>query len=701
MKARRSAEPPSGLTALAGRYHQAGEFAEAAATYRQMLEFAPRHAPTLMMLGLAEQSLGDNAAALTHLQQATQAAPADAVIWHNYGSVLQDLGQHDAARQALKRALALNPKFPPSWNSLGTTEHRQGQTAEAERCYRKALAFNPQSAETWQNLGLLLRDVGRADEAISALRESARLDPQYFDPRAHLGALLLRRGDEEEAQQVLEEADRLQPDVATLARLSAIYRDLAEPERAQACLQRARSLEDSGRIAFRQAMLLPVILPSMAALEDERQAYAERLEHLAERAWQIEDPARDVGETPFLLAYHGRNDVALQQRLSAILRAACPALNRQAPHIADWRGPGPRIRLGVVSAHLWGHSVGKAIVGLLDGLDRERFELRVYPTAPPRDDAVAQAIRARADHYEVLPYGFPATQERLAAEQLDLLFYPEIGMDPTVFYLAFNRLAPVQCTTWGHLDTTGISTVDAWLSNAQAEPDDGDQHYSEQLLRLPGAMFPGYPRPPLPAQPASRAELGLPTAARLYVCPQSLFKLHPAFDRPLLEILRRDTDAQLVLPENRAGWRQLLLQRWSHTVPDIAERVIWMPWQGEAAYRNWIGVCDVMLDPMFYGGGVSTLDGLTAGTPIVTWPGPLMRGRFTLACYRQMGISDLLARDEEHYIELALQVAADRDCNQSLREQIRQRSAALFDDHSAVAAWNQALAELVAARARQ
>ena len=75
--------------------------------------------------------------------------------------------------------------------------------------------------------------------------------------------------------------------------------------------------------------------------------------------------------------------------------------------------------------------------------------------------------------------------EQVAATELDVLFYADIGMDPTTYFLAFSRLAPVQCVTWGHPVTTGIPNIDDYLSSDVFEAPGAEAHYTERLIRLP------------------------------------------------------------------------------------------------------------------------------------------------------------------------------------------------------------------------
>ena len=136
-------------------------------------------------------------------------------------------------------------------------------------------------------------------------------------------------------------------------------------------------------------------------------------------------------------------------------------------------------------------------------------------------------------------------QQQVAREDLDIIFYPDIGMSSTTYFLAFSRLAPVQIVSWGHPETTGISTIDYFLSSSLFEIN-RKKKYSERLICL--NEFPLYYEPPKNIGiMKNRLELKLPENVRLYGCPQSLFKLHPDFDATLSKILDNDKKGYIVL----------------------------------------------------------------------------------------------------------------------------------------------------------
>jgi predicted O-linked N-acetylglucosamine transferase (SPINDLY family) len=276
-------------------------------------------------------------------------------------------------------------------------------------------------------------------------------------------------------------------------------------------------------------------------------------------------------------------------------------------------------------------------------------------------------------------------RDLIAAEHLDVLFYPDIGMAPLTYFLAFARLAPVQCVSWGHPVTTGVAAIDYFISAKSIEPADAQSHYSERLIlleRLPSYYF----RPDNSATALTRAELGFPEDATLYLCPQSLFKLHPDFDVVLATLLRRDPRARLLLLSGiHKHWDRLLGARIAKAFPDVAGRVIFVPRIPQTQFFRLLLMADVILDPPFFGGGNTSYEAFAMGLPIVTWPGQFMRGRVTEGCYRQMGFTDLIADNLDSYIDIALRLANDRGWREQVNAEIASRSHALYEDAAVVA----------------
>jgi predicted O-linked N-acetylglucosamine transferase (SPINDLY family) len=428
-----------------------------------------------------------------------------------------------------------------------------------------------------------------------------------------------------------------------------------------------------------------VIYSSLEEVQCARTRLEENLNRLSTRTLAIVNPADDVGANTFYLAYQGKNDRDLLVRLAALHRAATPSLCFQAPHCRDAarrsRARGP-IKVGFVSRCFHRHTIGKLNLGLVRNLSREHFSVTVLRFPGP-DDAMARAFDQSADHVVSLPLRHDFRQ-RIAALELDVLYYCDIGMDAWTYFLAYARLAPVQCVTWGHPVTTGIPTVDYFVSSKLLEPEDAALHYSEELARLDNINV-YYYEPMVDVPLKSRRALGLDETANLYVCPQSLFKIHPGFDVILAAILRGDPHGRVVLIEGAfAHWKTLLAARFERSFPDVAGRVDFVPRLSQDDFLHLLARADVLLDTTPFGGGSTSYEAFASGTPVVTLPGQLLRGRITAGCYQQMEVVDCIAQSEDEYVQIALRLGTDRDWREQVRSAILSRKHLLYEDATAV-----------------
>jgi protein O-GlcNAc transferase len=251
----------------------------------------------------------------------------------------------------------------------------------------------------------------------------------------------------------------------------------------------------------------------------------------------------------------------------------------------------------------------------------------------------------------------------------------------------------VQCVTWGHPVTTGIEAIDYFISSDDLEIAESDQHYTERLVRLRNlAIY--YYRPALSSelsgvrsaeQETRRAAFSLPTTGCLYGCPQSLLKLHPDFDEIIAGILRRDLLGSLVLLKGaRPVWEQSLRQRFETTMPDVVDRIRFVPRQDYLRFLELNSLIDVLLDPLHFGGGNTSYEGLAMGVPIVTLPSQFLRGRITWALYRQMGVLDCVVNSAQEYIDRAVQLGTDHDYRATVKAKIAGASELLFENSAGV-----------------
>lgn len=579
-------------------------------------------------------------------------------------------------------------------------QHRgQGKLADAVEALRQAIAAAPDDADAHADHGLTLMLMGRPDLAEGSYRRALELRPDDIFSWVNLGSALIQLQRLADAEGCFRQVLALEPDhVAALRNLGAILKDMGRSEEARASFRRAALAADLLDVDLQAQLALSPITRSQDDIIAQRTAYAAGLATLASPGKRRSYAGERFGLPWFYLAYHGLDNLPLLERTAAVTRAmAGPTEVGATPRV---RQPvsGRKLRVGFCSEYFHAHTIGRLYAGLLRQLDRSRFEVIVIHPATAVADALRGQLDSEVDQAVTLPLAPEAQRRQVADLQLDVLIYPDIGMSAQTYFLAQTRLAPVQVVSWGHPDTSGLETLDYYLSADGIEPEGAEARYVERLIRLPS--LPCCYDIPAPGPAASRQALGLPPEGILYGCPQSLFKLHPDFDPVLAQIATGDPEGHIILlAGNSPAWQAVLRERWAASYPILLERVRFLPRLTHEGFMAHLAHIDVLLDPPHFGSGNTLYEAMAQGTPIVTWPGAFMRGRIVAGAYAQMEIErPPVAERLEDYAGVALQLGRDPALRARLRAELTAKARTkLYSDKGAVQAVEAFLAASVAA----
>ncbi len=527
--------------------------------------------------------------------------------------------------------------------------------------FRHAIQLDPQAAAAQRGLGDALTPLGRLDEAVDAYRAAVRLQPGMAEAYNNMGTALSNLGRREAAEDAFAAALRQRPELLAAranlaaARLPIIYRDEADIERARA-------------------------------------AYAADLEALVAAPLPAGLDAGAVGGIPpFYLAYQGRNDRDLQALYGAHATRIMAAVHPPwivAPKVEPPR-PGGKIRVGVLSAYFYRHSNWKIpIKGWLAGLDPARFELYGYHIGGRQDDETAVAA-ALCHRFTAEGRSVAGWAETIRADKLHVLLIPGIGMDPMTTELAALKLAPVQATSWGHPETSGLPSIDHFLSSELMEPSGAEALYTERLIRLPNLSI-AYEPIALEPEAVSRAELDLPSEATLYWCCQSLYKYLPRHDDVFARIAAAHPAARFLFiaypgdPAVTAVFRARLDAAFAALGLEADAFCRFLPHMSPARFTGVTAATDVFLDSIGWSGCNSTMEALGQGLPVVTMAGDLMRGRHSAAILTMLGLPELIAATTEDYVALAAALGRDPARRAGLSERIRRDGHRLYRDPTCI-----------------
>jgi len=659
--------------------------AQAQLVLAEALQTQPQAARLHLEQGLLFYQLGQLEQAVQAYRQALEQDPELVTAWQNLGLLLQDLGRYEAAQSAYQEALKYDPEHASTHNSLGLLHYQAGEAAPARQHLQRAVQLRPQQAAYHLNLGMAwLLEPLELETALQELQMAILQEPAYAQELMRIGDYFMLREQHHLARPFLELALTGQGDAVALHLKLA---RCAECEcRMQAALDHFQAALHLQPTCWLLEIYAALLLPSMYLSAAEIQSWHSRLQSNLQAMHQL----LDRGDLPrltqrisfyspvFQLAYQGLNNKALLESLSQlwgrILRL--PATQRTAPV----RG---RQRIGLLSSFFYQHSIAGVYLGLFRELAQRGLELHVFSLGGLQIDSLTHELQASA-HWHLLPFeqSLESMAQSVIDADLDLLIYPELGMDSLTYLLAQTRLAPRQALLYGHPSTSGIQSMDYFLSLDCLEAPGAEAHYTETLVRLPGVPF-FYAPPPEPLPPFDRQQAGLPPDSHLYLVPGTLFKVHVEMDRLFETILAQDPQAQIVfLHADHKRWHLFLAERLQQRLgEEQMTRIHFWGKLPKAEFFSLLCDADVVLDTLHFTSGNVACQALALGVPMLTCPGQLMRSRITTGLYQIMEIPDCVATSVSDLASRALRMAQDRVWREQLRALLLQRSERWLKDH--------------------
>jgi predicted O-linked N-acetylglucosamine transferase (SPINDLY family) len=646
--ARKAAESgETGAHALLARIlSQTGDLDGAENHAQAALDHKPDDAVTMAYLGAILMAKGQVENAVAAFRRAVDLRPGDAILLNEYGNALCAAGRGQEAITALRQAAAARGDLPEVHNNLGNVLRVSGRLTEAADCYRTALSLRPIYPEALNNLGVVMQEQGKTDTAIDAFRQAIAIDPENALVHTHLGAAYAAQGRLSDAVAAHREALRLDPDLA------AAHNNLGI------------ALKDQGLLA------------------EARAAYA--------RALEIEPDAPEVHSNLVMcLSY----DPAVDGE--ALLSGHRGWASRHArPEQTDFDRPlepDRVLRIGYVSPDLWTHSVAYFIEPVLEYADRDRFHVTCFADVE-RPDATTARLRAHADRWhETAALSDDELFELIRADGIDILVDLAGHTANNRLPVFGRRAAPVQISWIGYPATTGLTQMDYRVTDDWADPPgETDAYHSETLLRLPSGFLCYGPPRDAPAPAADRGDRPITFGSF-----NNLSKVTDAAIALWSEILHEVPDARLLLKSRQLadeGVRQRIVDAFAgHLIPeerlDLRARV-----PSREAHLALYGEVDVALDTFPYNGTTTTCEALWMGVPVVTLSGGLHAGRVGASLLHQCGLDDWIAETPEHYVSLALAVAANLPERRILREWVAESG--LADAPRFTVAWEAALRQI-------
>ncbi|UAJ73053.1 tetratricopeptide repeat protein [Synechocystis sp. PCC 7339] len=673
------------LYQLATTYGIKEEYEKAIIVYSDILNLDSYHGPSWYSLSLCFYYLEDYLEAENSIKKVLRIDPS-ANNFYGLGMIVEKQKNYILAIKAYGQAINLDHYFLNAYLSLANLHCNQEDFNKAIIIYEKALKLFPQNVLILQKLSSIYKLIG--DEAKS-----------YF----HLGNLSYIKHNYQLSIENFEKYYLLEKtgDIEFYLKLTQSYLNIDETAKAIYSVEKGLSdFPDSLILKRLNQSILPILYKNQEEIIDYRQRFTSLLDHLIketkiETKKDKQEAIKTLGLiTNFRLPYQGLNDLYLKRKYA---KYVCTIAKKICPDLCKIKSlnnvtVNQKIHIGYISLRL--HALGRLYLGWIKYCNKEKFEVYVYDLSGKSDNQLSRYqkdIKKYSNGYQVI-FDVPNLHdlsEKIASDKIQILIIPEIGIDPVFEIISCLRLAPIQCTTWAHPVTSGSPTIDYFLSSNLMEPVNGDEHYSEKLVRLPNLGFPLQYSPP-PQLDKKRSDFHSREEAIIYLCSQSLFKYLPQHDYIFAAIASQSKLFQFVFLDPAQG--KTVTEKFQERLDKVfrdyglhyQDYCVFLPRSDEPTYLQLNQLSDIFLDCLSWSGGFTTKDAITCDLPVVTCPGEFMRGRHSYAILKMLGVTETIAETETEYIEIAVRLGLDHEWRQSICDKMAKNKHRLFDDQECV-----------------
>lgn len=703
--------PASALTmaqtaAKAGREPIARAFAEG------VLEVAPDRLDAWLMIGTQRAFR----VALTH-------APADA-------AAMTSFADDDARVLAWRKRAILIDQGPTTALALARALIRSGDKAAAQLLLRPLLAtLSAQKPELTAELARLLIDIGEVAPAVRLLEAVSAAVPENADLGRQLVHALTRYGDA--ATLVRLGQAHLSKQRPTLAAMAFGAARALKPDNPQVAFLHGRALEEANQssaaidafidtaemagddnldLLTRAGEALVGLRSVEAGLRylrrsvegdftnpgrhsysyffhflnqcdwPARRDYVERLTALAEQKIAADDPAFRLN--PSLWVFLAAERDLLYRSANHFARHHFPD-TRRPPPATPGTDPERPIRLGYMSAFLHGHHIGYSLMGVLKGHDRSQVQIHLY--GQTQNDAVQGVLRGEAHLFRSIDGKSPAgIAQMIAADGIDVLVdldgYVNSASGLLTMEVASHRPAPIQMLYHNYVGPTGTDFVDYVIADRELFDAHDDAGYRERLIRLPPCYYPAAPLPKAQAR-SERKTWGLPEEGPIFCNFGHFYKIEPSAFDVWMRILRRVPGSVIWMNHWDATEAVANLRREAEARGVDPARLVFSTMAEKPAHLARLGLADLFLDTFVYASGVTSLDALWGGVPVLTVRGSTFARRVGASLNAGIGLEEMICEDTQAFEELAVALVTDRPRLAALKARLAENltTHSLFD----------------------
>jgi len=622
---------------------------EAFKCYQMAVKFRPNYAEAINNIALLQKERLEYHEAVKNFQLALSYSPEYAPAYLNLSNTYQQMGELEKAIQNYKTVLEIKPNFAEAHNGLGGIYRQKGDSIQAKVCFEKAIEIQPKMAEAYNNLGVGYKQENKVLDAAKCYQKALEVNPDFVAAYNNLGTLFMDQQKLSDARNSFKNALRVEPSNA----LAVIK-----------LLQIAQSIcdwEECKRLEVRN----PELGISTSAVPGFIMLQAE------------DNPARQLQRSKIWV----ESEYKITQ------------LQLERKQIADKNA---RIKVGYFGADFHDHATLFLMAGLLRCHDLSKFEIYIFSYGHHKKGAQRDKLKSQVTaFYDIHDMPNQQVVDLVRSKEIDIAIDLKGYTKYTRSDLFAYRLAPIQINYLGYPSTMGGEFIDYIIADEVIIPKELQQFYSEKIIYLPGSYQPNDNQREIANKGLSRSDFHLPEEGFVMACMNQAYKItdteYDIWMRVLKEI---DGSVLWLLKCNK--WAEENLKKEAEKRGVSASRIIIAGALPHAVHLERLKLADLFVDTFRVNAHTTASDALWAGLPVVTKIGQQFAARVAASLLHAVGLPELVARTDEKYEELILNLARDKQQLNKVKEKLKQNihTTPLFDTESYTKHFENALIEV-------
>jgi predicted O-linked N-acetylglucosamine transferase (SPINDLY family) len=539
-------------------------------------------------------------------------------------------GQPRRAVEVLQDVLKVRPLFPEALNTLGNVFINLMRESAGHAAFRRAIAGAPALAGAQGNLGLALLNRGLRQQALPHLARATAISPAETAFGSSLGRALSELGQISLASRSYRRVLAWRPqEAAVINNLATLTLSEGSPAQAERLLRRCLAVDPYNAGVHSNLLACMTYRPETIPTRLYREA----------RRWEAIHAAQLYERMP---VFHNARDTER------------------------------RLRIGYLSADFLNHPVAWNMVRVFEHHDRSKIATYAYAHVAKQDDMSRRIACVMESWRSTTELADSEVAKLIRSDGIDILVLLAGHLGENRPLVLAHRPAPVQVSMFD-IATTGMSVVNAWMTDPVLHPSDTEDVFVERLMRLPSLYLHSSPAQSQDPSPLLALERGFVTFGSF----NNLAKISDFTVALWAKILGALPSSRLVLGYQDRFGDAIVRESWAGRFAAAGVLPQRIDFLRDARSRHdhlaRVAQIDIVLDTFPFNGSTSSFEALWQGVPVVTLAGRLFVSRCGAATLSHVGLSELVASTGDDYVAKAVALAGNLDRLQAIRSSLRQR----------------------------